>query len=99
MENRFVFDFNKMTVFLENIYNWLGILSFTYLSPWQILLALPPDSLPVLPGHLAAQLENLFPGIPCKWVWPCDKVLPDVGNFLAVYKIPFPGLSFPLPFT
>lgn len=94
MENRFAFDFNTMTVFLEDIYNGL----FAGLSPWQSLLIVPPDSFSVLPGHWAAQLENLFPGIPCQWVWTCDKVLPDVGNFLAIYKIPSPGLIFSFAF-
>lgn len=80
IKNRFVFTSIKWLI-LEDIYNRLGILSLAYLSLWQILLSFLQTHSPQ-----AAQLENIFPGISCKGVWPCDKVLSDVGNCQAIYK-------------
>ena len=63
-----------------------------------LLVALPDSSSPSC-GHMAAQLENIFPGISCKDTWPRDKVLPDMGNFHTIYENPFTGLVFPFSFT
>lgn len=80
IKNRFVFTSIEWLI-LEDIHNRLGILFLAYLSRWQILLSFLQTHSPQ-----AAQLENIFPGISCKEVWPCDKVLLDVGNCQGIYK-------------
>lgn len=64
-----------------------------FINVWQTLLLPLQTYSPLLPGHMAAQLENIFPEISCKEVWPCDKVLLDVGNVQVIYKNS--GLVFP----